>query len=108
MNPASRRVGTTEFEELLPSLRDGSLWRACVELANIQCGLTYINFGKVFENVPLWAGRGPRYSRVRCPNLTLENACPKCFANPALHHFGPQDRRHPGLCRDSHLAVFFC
>ena len=70
MNPSNRLVGAAEFEKLLPSLRDGSLWRACVELANIQCGLTYINFDKIFENVALWGGRRRSYSRVRCPNLT--------------------------------------
>ena len=70
MNPSSRLSGAAEFEKLLPNLRDGSLWRACVELANIQCGLTYINFDKIFENVAVWGGRRRSYSRVRCPNLT--------------------------------------
>ena len=67
MNPSNRRAGAAGFEKLLPSLRDGSLWRACVGLANVQFGLTYINFGKMFENAALWGGRRPSYSRVRCP-----------------------------------------
>ena len=44
MNPSSRRPGSKEFGILADSLQDGSLWRACDELAGkleAQCNISY-------------------------------------------------------------------
>lgn len=40
MNPSSRRTGAQEFDILVGSLQDGSLWRACEEIAGKFQGKT--------------------------------------------------------------------
>ena len=68
MNPSSRRAGTKEFTLLMASLGDGSLWRACEQLAVAFQGqaasYSAISDAMKTNNVTLWMKGG--YSCVRC------------------------------------------
>ena len=74
MNPSTRRSGYHYFLQLLPFLRDGSLLRACQEVAKAAAtgALSYVRLLNVFsehcgffQNIGAARGRARCYMRVR-------------------------------------------
>ena len=71
-NPASRRTGSQEVSILLADLRSGSLWRACVDLAQEwRTNPTYTQSEQVLvkHGIALWAGAKATYGRARLVTL---------------------------------------
>ena len=69
MNPSTRRTGHHYFLQLLPFLHDGSLLRACREVANAAAtgALSYVGLLKLFsEHCGFFGEIGAARGRARC------------------------------------------
>ena len=69
MNPSTRRTGYHYFLQLWPFLRDGSLLRACQEVANAAAtgALSYVRLLNVFgEHCGFFGSIGAARGRARC------------------------------------------
>ena len=69
MNPSTRRLAHHYFAKLLPFLRDGSLLRACQEVANAAASgaLPYVRLLNLFsEHCGFFGSIGAARGRARC------------------------------------------
>ena len=76
MNPSSRRSGAKEFNLLVESISDGSLWRACQQIATqLQTEVSYTAVSDAMRNhdVALWKSGG--YGCVRCAGVQAADWC---------------------------------
>ena len=66
MNPSSRRSGAAQFSSLEGSLADGSLWRACEDIArNIEDAPSYTAVTDAMRTHKVTLGQSGSYSSVR-------------------------------------------